>query len=154
MRLWIENYVEGTEELKDCDQKTEIYFYNCKNCGFAIPEKVKAVIADNCTKLQAEISEVVSSVEMINSRGCTFYLKKTIPTVNIDKCSNPKLVLFKELIQKKPEIVTSMTSDMNIQFPGKNENDDWKEVPIPYQYKTTVDPDTLKVTTEAVAHMG
>eukprot|EP01084_Bolivina_argentea_P108748 194368_1 len=149
-RLWVENYIEGTQELKECDVRTEVYFLNCKNSGFAIPNKVKAVIMDNCNRLQCEVSEVVSAVEQINCKSCTYYLKKNIPTISIDKCSNPKLVLFQEVIDKKPEIITSMTSDMNISFPRKNADDDWKEVPIPYQFKTSIDPDTGNVTTVPV----
>ncbi len=65
----------------------------------------------------------------------------------IDRC-------VQEVLANQPQIVTTMTSDMNISVPGATENDDWKEVPIPYQYITTVDPQTKEVKTVHMSHMG
>merc|ERR1711994_573271 len=84
-RIWVENYIEGVEEIKDAGIKNEIYFVNCKNAGFQIPSKVKTVIIDSCQKIQVEIAEVLTSVDMINTKGSTLYLKKSVPTLNIDK---------------------------------------------------------------------
>merc|ERR1712087_1050900 len=112
--------------------------------GIAIPKKCKSVIIDSCKKIQVEVS---TSVDMINSKSCTLYLKTTVPTLNIDKCEAPRVVLFQELLNKKPQIITSMTSDMNISVPGKTDDDDWKDVPVPYQFITTVNPETKAVVT-------
>ena len=97
---------------------------NCKNTGFKISDKVKTVIVDSCPKVQVQIAEVLTSVDMINSKGSTLYIEKKAPTVNIDKCANPKLVLFQEALNAKPQIITAMTSDMNISTPSKTEEDD------------------------------
>lgn len=82
------------------------------------------------------------------------YVKQTAPTINIDKCAGPRLVLFQELLDKNPQIITSMTSDMNVSVPGATADDDFKDVPIPYQFITTVDPKTKKVETVPMSHMG
>eukprot|EP01084_Bolivina_argentea_P022838 42479_1 len=153
-RIWVENYTEGVEEVKEATIKNDIYIVNCKNTGFRIPTKCKTVIIDSCEKVQVEIEEVLTSVDMVNTKSSTLYLKKSVPTLNIDKCGGPRIVLFQELLDKKPQIVTSMTSDMNISIPGKTADDDFKDVPIPYQFITTVDPDTKKVQTVPMAHMG
>merc|ERR1712244_190584 len=111
---------------KDATLKNEGYIAGCSNMGITIPDKCKSVIIDSCKKVQVEISEVLTSVDMVNSKSCTLYLKKTAPTLNIDKCEAPRVVMFQELLDKDPQIITSMTSDMNISLPGKTENDDWK----------------------------
>ena len=119
-----------------------------------MPAKCKSVIIDSCKKIQVEISEVLTSVDMVNAKSCTLYLKKTVPTLNVDKCEAPRVVMFQELLDKDPQIITSMTSDMNVSLPGATENDDWKDVPLPYQFITTVDPKTKEVKTVPMKHMG
>ena len=91
---------------------------------------------------------------MINTKRSTLYVEKQAATINVDKCAGPRIVLFQELLDTNPQIITSMTSDMNISTPGKTENDDWKETPVPYQFITTVDPETKAITTVPLSHMG
>jgi len=153
-RIWIENFVEGVEEISDATIKNEVYIVNCSNCGFKISSKVKQVTLDSCKKVQCEISEVLTGVDMINTKGSTLYLQKQVPTLNIDKCEGPRVVLSQEILDSNPQIITSMTSDMNISLPGATEDEDFKDVPIPYQFTTTVDPKTKEVKTVAMVHSG
>jgi len=153
-RVWVENYVEGVAEIADVNIKNEIYLCNCSNAGFKISQKVKCVTVDSCSKVQIEIGDVLTSVDMINSKGCTLYLQKTVKTLNIDKCEAPRVVIFQECLDLQPQIITSMTSDMNISLPGKTADDDFKDVPVPYQFTTTIDPKTKEVVTVPVAHSG
>jgi len=153
-RLWVENYTSGVEEITDVGLKNEVYLCNCSNAGFKISAKVKCVTIDSCKKVQIEIGDVLTGVDMINSRGCTLYLKQQVPTLNIDKCEAPRVVMFQECLDQQPQVITSMTSDMNISLPGATADDDFKDVPIPYQYITTVDPKTREVTTVAMQHSG
>jgi len=153
-RIWVENYVEGVVEIKDASLKNEVYIAGCSNTGIQIPSKCKSVIVDSCKKVQVEISEVLASVDMINSKSCTLYLKKSVPTLNIDKCEAPRVVTFQEVLDKDLCFVTSMTSDMNISVPGKTEEDDWKDLPVPYQFMTKIDPKTKQMTTTPMEHNG
>lgn len=153
-RVWVENYVEGVEEIGDVGIKNEVYIVNCSGCGFKVSGKVKTVTVDSCKKVQVEIGEVLTSVDMINTKGATLFLTKQAPTINIDKCEGPRLVLYQDLLDKEPQIITSMTSDMNISVPGATESDDFKDIPIPYQFTTTVDPQTKAVKTVAMVHSG
>mmetsp|Transcript_96607 Transcript_96607/g.118364 ORF Transcript_96607/g.118364 Transcript_96607/m.118364 type:complete len:213 (+) Transcript_96607:42-680(+) len=146
-RLWCEFYYEGIIELKEAELKNEVFITQCQNTGFKVPKKVKSVTLDACKKVQIEITEVVSTVEMINCNGCTVYVKENAPSINIDKCSNPKLVLMKNALANNPSIITSMTSDMNLTIP---DGDDYKDVPIPYQFQVKIDPKTKKMETVAV----
>jgi len=153
-RIWVENFVGGMEEISDATLKNEVYIVNCSNCAFKISTKVKQVTIDSCKKMQCEISEVLTGVDMVNTKGSTLYITKQAPTLNIDKCEGPRIVLYQEMLDKEPVIVTSMTSDMNISVPGLTEEDDFKDVPIPYQFTTTVDPKTKEVKTVALVHSG
>jgi len=148
-RLMVENYSEGVEELKEADQKTEVNFYSCSNTGFLIPNKVKNVVIDSCNRIQIEINEVISSIEMINSQSVTIYVKKTAPSITIDKSSQPKLYIFDEALLKDPNIITSMVTDMNICVQN---GDDWNDMPVPYQFITKIDKNSKKMTTLPVEH--
>lgn len=153
-RIIAENlHEEAVHQLDKAEAKNDILIGSCSNCAFLVPNKVKAVTIDGCKKIQVEIHEVISMVELINCSNVTIYIKKTAPSITIDKCSAPKIFLFKEALDKKPNIITSLTSDMNIEIPGKSEEDDWIEVSIPQQFKISIDPQSKKVTTEAVEHV-
>merc|ERR1712154_25460 len=81
-RIWVENYIEGVQEIKDAGLKNEVYICNCSNFGVKVPSKCKSVIVDGCNKVQVEVSEVLTSVDMINTKSSTLFLQK--------KCSDIK----------------------------------------------------------------
>jgi len=149
LRIMVENYSEGVEELKEGDHKTEVNFYKCSNTGFVVPNKVKNVVIDSCNRIQVEISEVISTVELVNCQNVTLYVKKTAPSITIDKSSQPRVYIFDEALQKDPDIITSMVTDMNISVQS---GDDWNDIAVPYQFLTKINKDTKKATTAPVDH--
>jgi len=148
-RIMVENYSEGVEELKEADHKSDVNFYKCSNTGFLIPNKVKAVVIDSCNRIQVDISEVISTVELVNCQNVTIYVRKTAPSITIDKSSQPRVFLFDEALEKDPDIITSMVTDMNISVQS---GDDWNDIAVPYQFITKINKDTKKATTAPVEH--
>jgi len=148
-RIMVEFYSEGVEELKEADHKTEINLYKCSNTGFLIPNKVKTVVIDSCDRIQVEIAEVISTVELVNCQNVTIYVKKSAPSITIDKSSQPRVFLFDEALQKDPDIITSMVTDMNISVQN---GDDWNDIAVPYQFLTKINKNSKKATTAPVYH--
>jgi adenylyl cyclase-associated protein len=155
--LNVEYFTEGTQTMDGENHKittrTEIRLYKCSDFGLVLPVKCKSVQLLDCKKVQCQVSGVVSQIEMINCQSCTVYVDVNAPTVNVDQCSAPKLVIMPAAMVNPPEIITANTSDMNVEIPGATEEDDWITYCVPYQYKTTIDAQNRTFTTEAVAHM-
>jgi len=143
-RLIAENYTEGLQQFDEADVKSEIYITNCTGGGFMVANKVKGVTIDKCNKIQVEIHEVVSTIELVNCKNVTVYIKKTAPSILLDKCEQPILFIFQEALDKNPNIISSMVQDLNIEIPPEQDDADTVEIAIPYQFITTIDPKTKK----------
>ena len=150
---WVaENYGEGVVQFEKAEMKHDVGIYGCMNSGFMVPKKVRSVAIDGCKKIQVEVNDVVSSLEMVNSSNVTVFVKGNVQSIAVDKCDNPKLVIFKSALQHEPKIITSMVSDMNIEVEGETEDADWTEIAVPYQFETMIDKQTRKAKTTPVMH--
>jgi hypothetical protein len=154
LRWLAEYYTEGVTDVEEADVKCDVFITSCNNCGFRVPNKVKNVTLDNCKKVQVEVTEVVSSVELVNCADVTVYIKVSAPSITLDKCQGPKVYLFRAALEKRPNIITSMVADLNLELQPENEEADWVEVAVPYQFQTHIDPDLMQAKTEPVSHMG
>jgi len=147
--------------------KHNVFIVGCEQAGIHIPVKCKAVAIDSCKKCKIWVSDVVSTVEMTNSKSCTIYVLGSVPALQIDKCSSARLVFSPDAFSDKvndgrgPDIITSNIDAMNIEIPnfdGKPDADgnppDPIEIPIPEQFITRIDPKTKTIKTEEVVHGG
>eukprot|EP01084_Bolivina_argentea_P061881 113120_1 len=151
-RICVENYVNVVKEIEFVGVKNEIYIVNCKHTVFKIDSKVKAVIIDSCQTIQVEISSVLMSIAMVNSKGCILCLKNNVPIINIDKCDGVRIIMFQELLNKQPQIITSLTSNVKLSVPDGDSN--WKDVSIPCQFITKIDPKSKQVSTVPVSDIA
>ncbi|ETO20626.1 hypothetical protein RFI_16591 [Reticulomyxa filosa] len=123
--------------------------------------KKKKKKRDHCKKVQMEINEVISTVEIVNSESVTLFVKGSVkcyihstfsPSISVDKCSQPRLVIYQGALDKQPKIITSMVTDMNIEIPPESDDLDCKVIAIPYQFETVIDPKTKVPVTKPVEH--
>lgn len=75
-----------------------------------------------------------------------------MPSFAVDKCESPQIILSKSAFAQHPDIYSSNVSAMNVEVPGKTENDDNREYPIPEQFLTKIDPKTGECTTTQTEH--
>lgn len=151
-RLLVENYDEGVFEVDKADLKSNVYITMCDNTVIEIKKKVKSVTIDNCVKCRIFVSDVVSTIELVNCKSVKIICRGQTPSVAVDKSMSPTIILTRKAYENPPNIFTSNISAMNIQLPGKTDKDDNIELPIPEQFETKIDNKTGTIETHDVKH--
>merc|ERR1739838_1218999 len=66
---WVyQYYKEGLVDITEADNltiKNGLYICNSLNCNFLVGPKIKSVIIDNCQRVQIEVNEIVTSIEVV-----------------------------------------------------------------------------------------
>merc|ERR1712228_186227 len=155
-RWMVENYEEdaGVVTVEKADLKSNVFITMCDECTIQITNKVKAVTIDSCVKVRVFVTDVVSTVEIVNCKSVKVYVVKggKVPSFAVDKCESPYIILSQSAYEAHPDIYSSNVSAMNVEVPGKTENDDPKEYAIPEQFLTKIDPKTGVCTTNQTEH--
>ncbi|XP_030596787.1 adenylyl cyclase-associated protein 2 isoform X2 [Archocentrus centrarchus] len=97
-----------------------------------IKGKINSIIIDNCKKLGVVFENVVGIVEIINCKAIQLQVLGTVPTISINKTEGCQVYLSKDSLGC--DIVSAKSSEMNIMIPEGE--DDYKEFPVPEQFKT------------------
>jgi len=133
--------------ISDTESKQTIYIYKCKGSVVQVKGKVNAITLDDCAKTAVVFENCIASVEVVNSTGVEIQVLGRVPSFAIDKTSGCQIYLSKDSLDS--EIVSSKSSEMNISFPGPDQ--ELVEMAIPEQFKTVVKGGRLF--TESVAHV-
>lgn len=136
--------------IEETETKQTVYVFKCVNSTIVIKGKVNGVVLDSCKKTAVVVESVISGVEAINDQSCQLQILGKCPTLTIEKTDGMQVYLSKDSLDV--EILTAKSSEMNISVPGKTENDDLVESPIPEQFKTVYDGS--KWVTNTVVHSG
>lgn len=122
----------------------------CENVFITIKSKINQIMISNC-KNCAVICEdnVVGAIDSNNNRKVTVQVQKACPIVNVAKCSDNVVYLNRANLQNI-EVISEASSGCNIKYPGKSDDDDDVELPIPEQISTKFDKD-LNATSTAVS---
>jgi len=131
---FVENYDSGEVTVSPVQLKENVYILNCSNVVVNVPDKCKSIQLDTCKKVHCNFKSVVSMVELVNTHSSKIECSDSIPQVAIDKCSGISVILSKSAYQSPPGIITSMTSEINVVIPGKSDEDDPVELPLPEQF--------------------
>jgi adenylyl cyclase-associated protein len=151
-RWMAENFNEGEHTIDKADMKSNVYISMCDDARFIVPGKVKSITVDSCVKCDVIIQEVISTVEVVNSKSVTLWLQDKTPSVAVDKTQSARVVLSKKAFDAAPDIYTSNITAMNIEIPGVDEKADNVEIPIPEQFLTKINPQSRAVDTIQVKH--
>ncbi|XP_075682720.1 adenylyl cyclase-associated protein 2 isoform X2 [Rhinoderma darwinii] len=148
-KKWRVEYQEGLNNLviSETELKQVAYIFKCKKTTLQIKGKINSIIIDNCTKLGLVFDDVVGIVEVINSKDVQIQVMGKVPTISINKTDGCHVYLSESSIDC--EIVSAKSSEMNILVPH---NGDYKEFPVPEQFKTSWDGS--KLVTEPAEMMG
>jgi len=131
--------------------KQTVYVFKCTDTLVTVFGKVNSITLDNCVRTDVKFDDVIASVEVVNSKKLGVQANGSVPNIAIDKTEGVTLYILSEA-GRKAEIVTSASVDINVITPGKTENDDPKEQPIPHQFVTVFNGD--KLVTKPVEHVG
>lgn len=136
----VENFEQKHDLIIDeTELKHVVYVFGCNNSTLQVKGKINSIIVDNCKKLGLVFENVVGIVEIINSKSIQLQVLGTVPTISINKTEGCQVYLSKDSLHC--DIVSAKSSEMNIMIPEGE--DDYKEFPVPEQFKTVWDGSKL-----------
>ncbi|XP_056335426.1 adenylyl cyclase-associated protein 2 isoform X2 [Danio aesculapii] len=140
-KKWRVEYQDQCAELliEDTELRQVVYVFSCSSSTLQVKGKVNSIIVDNCKKLGLVFDNVVGIVEIINSRDIQLQVMGKVPTISINKTEGCHVYLSKDSLDC--EIVSAKSSEMNILVPEGE--DDYREFPVPEQFKTVWDGSSL-----------
>lgn len=147
---WIVKNVEGDHGIiinGEIDQS--VFIADSKDATIQIKGKVNAVSISSTTKVGLVVESLISGIDVINSKKFGIQILDKVPQVSIDKSDEGQIYLSKTSLDT--EVYTSSTTALNINIPD-DENDDFKEISVPEQFKHTFS--TGKLSSSIVEHAG
>ncbi|KAK7899084.1 hypothetical protein WMY93_019937 [Mugilogobius chulae] len=136
----VENFEQKHDlVIEDTELKQVVYVFGCNNSTLQVKGKINSIIVDNCKKLGLVFENVVGIVEIINCKSIQLQVLGTVPTISINKTEGCQVYLSKASLSC--DIVSAKSSEMNILIPQGD--DDYKEFPVPEQFKTVWDGSKL-----------
>ncbi|XP_042362745.1 adenylyl cyclase-associated protein 2 isoform X2 [Plectropomus leopardus] len=131
----VENFEQKHDLIiEETELKHVVYVFGCNNSTVQVKGKINSIIIDNCKKLGLVFENVVGIVEIINSKAIQLQVLGTVPTISINKTEGCQVYLSKDSLSC--DIVSAKSSEMNILIP---QDDDYREFPVPEQFKTVWD---------------
>uniref|UniRef100_A0A8C0IMN7 Adenylyl cyclase-associated protein n=1 Tax=Chelonoidis abingdonii TaxID=106734 RepID=A0A8C0IMN7_CHEAB len=139
-KKWRVEYQEDKNDLviTDTELKQVAYIFKCNKSTLQMKGKINSITIDNCRKFGLVFDNVVGIVEVINSRDIQIQVMGRVPTISINKTEGCHIYLSEDSLDC--EIVSAKSSEMNILIPL---NGDYKEFPVPEQFKTAWDGSKL-----------
>ncbi|XP_067424453.1 adenylyl cyclase-associated protein 2 isoform X2 [Emydura macquarii macquarii] len=139
-KKWRVEYQEDKNDLviTDTELKQVAYIFKCNKSTLQMKGKINSITIDNCKKFGLVFDNVVGIVEVINSKDIQIQVMGKVPTISINKTEGCHIYLSEDSLDC--EIVSAKSSEMNILIP---QNGDYKEFPVPEQFKTAWDGSKL-----------
>jgi len=150
---WVVEFQHGNKSvvIDNPEPKQTVYIYKCEDSVVQIKGKVNAITIDTCKKTGIVFDNAISVAEAVNCSSIQIQCTGKVPAIQVDKTSGCQIFLSNEGLGV--EIVTSKSDELNVCLPGRTPSDDITEIAIPEQFKTTINPSTRALSTEAVAHV-
>lgn len=115
-----------------------ILISRCTKTTIRIHGKATAISLDNCLSTSLVIDSLVSGVDFIRGQKYEIQVLGVLPTIQLDQVDGATIYLSKESLGTN--ILTSSCTGINVVIPGKSEEDDYVEQPVPEQMRHTIDP--------------
>ncbi|XP_061677073.1 adenylyl cyclase-associated protein 2 [Syngnathoides biaculeatus] len=136
----VENFQrEHDLTIQETELRQVVYVFACNDVTLHVKGKLNSIIVDNCTKLGLVFDDVVGIVEVINSKAVQLQVLGSVPTISINKTDGCQLYLSPQSLGC--HVVSAKSSEMNVLVPQGD--DDYKELPLPEQFKTVWDGSKL-----------
>ena len=129
----------------------------CTNTTIILKGKANAVTVENTNRLSLVVESLVSTVDAVKSQNFALQVLESIPTVLLDQVDGAQLYLSKESVATRVYSSKSTSINLNV-IPqggeGADEDEDYKEVPLPSQICSWWDEEKGDVVNEIVSHAG
>ncbi|KAK6002374.1 hypothetical protein QM012_002012 [Aureobasidium pullulans] len=147
----IENFEDADAPIEvEVSVTQSILITRCKNATIRLIGKANAISIDNSPRTNLVIDDLISSVDVIKCPNFALQVLGTLPTVMLDQVDGASIYLSKESLNT--EIYTSKCASINVNLPPQTEQDDYRECPLPEQFRTFIKDG--KLVSEIVEHAG
>ncbi|KAL8827138.1 MAG: hypothetical protein Q9191_003367 [Dirinaria sp. TL-2023a] len=149
---WIvENFDHPSEVIELTASITQsILISRCAKTTIRVHGKGNAITLDNCTAVSLVVDSLVSSVDVIKSPKFEMQVLGSLPTIMLDQVDGAAVYLSRDSLGT--EVFTSLCTGINIVVPGRTDDDDFVEKPLPEQMKSVIRNGQL--VSEIVEHAG
>jgi adenylyl cyclase-associated protein len=151
-RWVIENQTNNKELVIDHPDPTQsVHLFKCENCLVTVKGKVNRIGANLCHRTAIVFESIIATVEVVNSSSIELQAMSQVPVIQVDKTAGCQIYLAPESLNV--EVVTAKSDEVNVYLPGRNNEEDQVELPVPQQFKTTIDPVKRTLTCLPVTHV-
>eukprot|EP01120_Amphizonella_sp_Union-15-10_P006269 TRINITY_DN1980_c0_g2_i1.p1 TRINITY_DN1980_c0_g2~~TRINITY_DN1980_c0_g2_i1.p1 ORF type:complete len:170 (-),score=49.64 TRINITY_DN1980_c0_g2_i1:67-576(-) len=152
-KWFVENQQKKSDLVVNITEIKQIVFIsNVEDSVVTIKGKANGVVVQGVKRSGIIFDDIVANVEVINSQKVQIQANGTVPSISVDK-THGATIYIQTPEGKKVEIVTSLSSEVNVVTPGASADSDPKEQPIPQQFVTVFDSHGHLVT-KPVEHVG
>lgn len=144
-----DNPGEGMIEIQ-ASISHSVLISRCTKTAVRVIGKANAISLDNCTQVSLVIDSLVSSVDVIKSPKFELQVLGTLPTILLDQVDGAAVYLGRQSLGT--EVFTSKCTGVNINLPGRTDEDDYEEKALPEQIRSVVKNGLL--VSEIVEHAG
>ncbi|KAI0099927.1 adenylate cyclase associated N terminal-domain-containing protein [Nemania sp. FL0031] len=148
----IENYEKHSEPIElEVSMSQSVLISKCSHTTIILKGKANAVTIENTQRLSLVIDSLVSTVDIVKSSNFALQVLGQLPTVLLDQLDGAQIYLSKESISTR--IFSSKSSSINVNV-LKGDDDDYVEIPLPYQICSQFDDKKGEMVNEIVEHAG
>jgi len=148
----IENYEKHNEPIEiEAEMSHSVLISRCSQVTIVIKGKANAITIENTQRLSLVIDSLVSTVDAVKSSNFALQVMGTLPTILLDQLDGAQIYLSKE--SSTTRIFSSKSSSININVIS-GPDDDYKEIPLPYQICSYYDEEKGDMVNEIVEHAG
>lgn len=122
----------------------------CNHTTIILKGKANAVTIENTQRLSLVVDSLVSTVDVVKSSNFALQVLGQLPTIMLDQLDGAQVYLSKESIATR--IFSSKSSSINVNV--LSADDDYVEIPLPYQICSQYDPEKGQMVNEIVEHAG
>ncbi|GAP87268.1 putative adenylyl cyclase-associated protein [Rosellinia necatrix] len=148
----IENYEKHNEPIEiQVSMSQAVLISKCSHTTIILKGKANAVTIENSQRLSLVIDSLVSTVDVVKSSNFALQVLGHLPTILLDQLDGAQIYLSRESVSTR--IFSSKSSSVNVNVLA-NEEDDYVEIPLPYQICSQFDEKKGEMVNEIVDHAG
>ena len=147
-----ENFDKHAEPIEiEASISHSILISKCNHTTVIIKGKANAVTIENTQRLSIVVDSLVSTVDVVKSSNFALQVMGVIPTIMMDQMDGATVYLSRESTGTR--IFSSKSAGINLNILD-NDDDDYKEVPLPSQICHYFDEQKGELVNEIVDHAG
>ncbi|KAI1365644.1 adenylate cyclase associated N terminal-domain-containing protein [Xylaria arbuscula] len=147
----VENYEKHSEPIEiEVSMSQSVLISKCNHTTIILKGKANAVTIENTQRLSLVVDSLVSTVDVVKSSNFALQVLGQLPTIMLDQLDGAQVYLSKESISTR--IFSSKSSSINVNVLSADE--DYVEIPLPYQICSQYDPEKGEMVNEIVEHAG